>query len=110
MGGAEPSARVPLDAFLGYCLSSVPDACKTIEYESYLNYIFTTALSLMLPNQKTDLGKHCFGYATILANEFYFDGQPADGLSLKADSKPQDRLAVVRQEMDMDWAAVEKDA
>jgi len=106
--GGEPTARVPFEWFVQSCLSNVPEDCRSQEYEQYLYEVFQTALCLMLPNQKTDLGKHCFGYASILANEFYF-GQPADMLSLKAETKPMDAYAAVRQEMDADWAAVEKD-
>lgn len=80
-------------------------------YEAYLHELFNTALSLMLPSEKYDLGKHCFGYASILANEFYFTDKPLDGLRLcsRESSGAEDRLAYACQEIDADWAAVEKD-
>jgi hypothetical protein len=108
--GADSSARVPLEAFMAYNLTKVnPDDPKARDYEAFLNEVCTTAVHLMLPASKTDLGKHCFGYACLLANEFYFEGGPADTLSLTSASKPEDRLAGMRQQMDSDWAAVAKD-
>jgi len=105
----EANARVPREVFVEYCMSRAQGLPKLGEYEAYLNTLFDTATALMLPAEKTDLGKHCFGYASLLANEFYFD-QPADMLSLKAESKPKDKLEGVRANMDADWAAVDKDA
>jgi hypothetical protein len=107
-----PNARVPREVFLEVCLGKwdFPAGSPDLNYyQEYLNYLFDTATALMLPSQKTDLGKHCFGYATLLAMEFYMGGTPADSLALKADSKPSDRLATVRDELDADWASVPKD-
>jgi hypothetical protein len=108
----DPNARVPREVFLEVCLGKwdFPAGSPDLNYyQEYLNYLFDTATALMLPSQKTDLGKHCFGYATLLAMEFYMGGTPADSLALKADSKPSDRLATVRDELDADWASVPKD-
>jgi len=106
----EATSRVPREAFVSYHMKKVPaKAPKRAEYEKYLNVLFDSATGLMLPAKKVDLGKHCFGYASILADEFYWN-QPADRLSLKADMKPADRLAEVRKDLDVDWNIVPKDA
>lgn len=111
MGDPDGTARVPKEWFVEYCMSRVPNFPKLAEYEAYLNTLFDTGTSLMLPAQKTDLGRHCFGYVTILANEFYFE-EPADLLALKflkVDQAMPDQLGPLRQEMDADWSRVEKD-
>merc|ERR1712028_251023 len=48
----------------------------------YLDKVFTTSLSMMLPKSKTTLGSHCFRYAAMAAGEFYFSGNAADAFGL----------------------------
>lgn len=105
---SDAQARVPRNAFVEYCLRMAPPGTpKRPEYTQYLNELFTTATALMLPSKKNDLGKHCFGYAMMLAGEFYFD-KPLDRLSLTK-SGALDGLQSVRSELDADWASVPKD-
>lgn len=70
--------------FVKYHMARVEsNAPKKAEYEQYLHTLFDAAAALMLPKEKTDLGKHCFGYATLLAGEFYCEN-PKDSLRLVA--------------------------
>lgn len=78
----------------------------------YFNAVFSTAVAMMLPARKDDIGKHCFSYAVILANEFYpEDGTAPDLLGLTkgpiTDSETRER---VRLDLNEDWDAVEKDS
>merc|ERR1712032_598105 len=100
----------PRDAFLDVCtqLHTAPPVHLKEAYREYANKLFDTATALMLPSRKDDLGKHCFGYAYLLATEFYADS-PQDQLQLVSSNKPNDELASVRDELDADWAAVQKD-
>lgn len=82
---------------------------KRIGFEKYANSLFDTGLAMMLPAPKTDLGKHCFGYASLLAPEFYGD-KPKDTLALVADKRPLDELSDIRVELDEDWTQVPKDS
>jgi len=50
--------------------------------DTYLDKVFTTSLSMMLPASKTTLGSHCFRYAAMAAGEFYFSGNAADAFGL----------------------------
>merc|ERR1740129_928890 len=58
---------------------------------------------------KDRFGKHCFGYAALLANEFYF-AEPMDYLCLAEEPKSPDNLVAVRTDLNADWAQVTKDA
>merc|ERR1719277_2349183 len=61
----------------------------------------------MFPSQKNDLGKHCFGYATLLVPEFYCE-KPKDSLKLAGEDRPADGLAGIRAGLDEDWTQVRK--
>merc|ERR1719162_2315877 len=50
--------------------------------DTYLDKVFTTSLSMMLPASKTTLGSHCFRYAAMAAGEFYFSGNAEDAFGL----------------------------
>eukprot|EP00747_Dinoflagellata_sp_TGD_P212313 gnl/TRDRNA2_/TRDRNA2_85428_c0_seq1.p1 gnl/TRDRNA2_/TRDRNA2_85428_c0~~gnl/TRDRNA2_/TRDRNA2_85428_c0_seq1.p1 ORF type:complete len:227 (+),score=52.30 gnl/TRDRNA2_/TRDRNA2_85428_c0_seq1:54-734(+) len=105
----EPTARVPKDVFVEHLMKSAPvDPEKRKAYEAYATELFATATAMMLPNAKKDVGKHCFGYASLLSSEFYAD-KPQDRMGLAASERPNDHLAGLRQELDADWAAVAKD-
>jgi len=109
----DPNARVPRDVFVQYCIRTSPLSYKNVElycsYLAYVNSLFDNATAMMLPAQKTDLGKHCFGYAVLMASEFYW-GQPADRLCLTGSERPQDQYAQIRSELDLDWSSVAKDS
>lgn len=107
----EENARVPREAFVNSCketIGTLPDSHKEA-FEAYANSLFDTGTALMLPAQKTDLGKHCFGYATLLVPEFYGE-EPKDGLGLATSDKPTDSFATLRAELDADWEKVEKNS
>jgi hypothetical protein len=109
----DAKARVPREVFVEVCMSNFASGSgggpDDLDYQAYVNALFDTATAMMLPAEKTDLGKHCFGYAALLAHEFYAQGKPEDMLALTSSTKPADRLAAIRQDLDADWAAVEKD-
>jgi hypothetical protein len=67
----------------------------------------------VLPAKQTELGRHCFGYAALLAGEFHFNNSnsPADRLCLmsSAERPVDDRVASARADLDIDWDAVSKD-
>ncbi|CAE8607803.1 unnamed protein product [Polarella glacialis] len=81
-------------------------------YKRFLNALFDAATALMYPKEKSDLGKHCFGYATLVHDEFDPEGGQADGLGLMASPAITwfDPLKVLRAETESDWARAEKDA
>jgi len=70
------SSRVDRQAFVAAMLAKHKDKLsdKSAQtYEAFLNTCFDAGLGLMLYDpSKTDLGRHCFSYANILAGEFYF--------------------------------------
>jgi len=109
----EPSDRVPRRVFQDYCMNFCPPDVDLNEewppFVTYVNALFDAGTSMMLPAQKEDLGKHCFGYASLLVGEFY-GPLPQDRLCLNQAYKPDDIYAEVRIMLDEDWAAVEKDA
>jgi len=83
-------------------------------FKVYLNAIFDAATAMMLPQVKTDLGKHCFSYATVLAGEFYSDsGKAADKLGLVSGTPEAGcgsfPMKTVKNSLDADFAAVAKD-
>jgi len=105
------NARVPRDVFVVNCkkvAGPVPESHKHA-FDQFVNSLFDTGTALMLPAQKSDLGKHCFGYATLMVPEFYGE-KPNDALSLAApaSTRPDDGIADVRIALDEDWANVEK--
>jgi len=105
----EPSSRVPRQVFVDYCMNFCPtDPNLQESFVTYVNALFDTGTALMLPAQKEDLGKHCFGYASLLAGEYY-GPQPQDRLCLNQQEKPNDIYAEIRANLDEDWALVEKD-
>lgn len=107
------NSRVPRDAFVGVCeLSSGFDSGTNRDaLETYCHGLFDAGLAMMLPSQKQDLGKHCFGYTLLLAQEFYGDPGPADllGFDADADDETNKRLEDVRAGGSSDWKAVKKD-
>merc|ERR1711988_268628 len=76
------------------------------------NALFAAALGLMYPKKKTDLGKHCFGYASLLADEYYeCPAKTPDKLGLlKAPAIGWfDPSKVLRVQLQDDWNFVKKD-
>jgi hypothetical protein len=59
-------------------------------------------------NGKHTFGKHSFGYISLMCAEFYGD-KPSDRLQLAGDARPADQHQALREELDADWKAVEKD-
>eukprot|EP00931_Biecheleriopsis_adriatica_P047930 TRINITY_DN27667_c0_g1_i1.p1 TRINITY_DN27667_c0_g1~~TRINITY_DN27667_c0_g1_i1.p1 ORF type:complete len:242 (-),score=60.07 TRINITY_DN27667_c0_g1_i1:12-737(-) len=107
----DPSARVPATVFAS--VNACGAQSRQAEYGVFLAAVFEASTALMLPAVKADLGKHCFGYGCLLADEFYFDSKagPADKLKLVTQELPCDSLLLpLRQELDGDWAAVKKDS
>jgi hypothetical protein len=111
MAEAPLSARIDRGHFMAFCTNELlPKGSKqTEDYKKYVSMLFDTATSLMLPKPKNDLGKHCFGYAALLAGEFYFSNMPADRLGLKSSERPNDSVAHARADLDKDWDMVVKD-
>jgi len=107
-----PTARVTREAFVKTHLSQAGSAANG-PFESFLNAMFDTATALMLPKKKDDLGKHCFGYATLMIDEYYA-GQPGpkDGLGLTKTPAIAwfDPLKVLRVQLQDDWQSAQKDA
>jgi hypothetical protein len=111
-------SRVTKTQFVDYHMKTDPagKGDRRSAYMDYLSAVFDTATAMMLPDVKTDLGKHCFGYAHVLAGEFY-DGPaggeatPKDLLNLKDGApRPKDGLTLrrLRKELDSDWGRVDK--
>lgn len=95
------NARVDRDLFISQFLDNTGPDVEALHL-SYLQSVFDGAVAMMLPTVKTDLGKHCFTYASILAEEFYAaDGSAPDKLGL---------VAGANAELDADWAAVSKNS
>lgn len=106
-----PSARVPSEV-LASVNACAAEKSRQAEHAAFLKLVFETSTALMLPAVKSDLGKHCFGYGCLMADEFYFDTkQPAaDKLMLVTEDWPYDPLAVaLRRELDEDWETIPKD-
>merc|ERR1712110_808598 len=61
---------------------------------------------------KDDLGKHCFGYSTLVANEYCCGMKPMDGLGLLIEPAIGffDPLARLRVELNDDWATASKES
>jgi len=107
--GTDPRARVHQEAFVKWCMSRAPkDSNKREAFQQYANILFDTGAALMGPSKRTDLGKHCFGYASILVSEFYGD-KPEDRLGLARWERPDDELFFLRAELDQDWDRIGKD-
>lgn len=107
--GADPKARVHQEAFVKWCMSQAPqDTEKREAFQQYANILFDTGAAMMGPSRRTDLGKHCFGYASLLASEFYGE-KPLDCLGLAKSERPDDELFLLRAELDQDWERVRKD-
>jgi hypothetical protein len=87
---------------------SPKDLAKREAFQQYANILFDTGSALMGPSKRTDLGKHCFCYASILVTEFYAD-DPQDRLGLAKWERPDDELFLLRSELDQDWERIRKD-
>lgn len=110
--GQDSNARVNKPAFIEHCKQFAPDNMsnqKAAAYAKFVGSMFETGVAMMLPNKKHDLGKHGFGYASLLCAEFYGDN-PADRLQLAGPGRPKDAFKGLRAELDKDWARVEKDS
>ena len=73
----DETGRVTVEAFTKYFMAKYKDQVTEKNEESYQAFLekdFSSALAMMLPREETNLGGHCFRYASILAGEFYFDG------------------------------------
>jgi len=81
-------------------------------YADFLDALFTAATGLMYPKKKNDLGKHCYGYSSLISDEYYEDdAAPPDSLGLlKAPAIGWfDPLKVIRTHLRDDWELVQKD-
>jgi hypothetical protein len=113
----EPNARVPHPEFVQVhkMLASAATPSMRLDENSpfvdFLNALFVAATGLMYPKEKKDLGKHCFGYASLVQDEFYAKpSTPPDKLGLL--SAPAigwfDPLKVVRVQLQDDWTRAPK--
>jgi hypothetical protein len=112
-----PTARVPCKQFLAVhqtlAKSAAPNRDVTDEspYMDFMNALFVAATGLMLPKKKDDLGKHCFGYSSLISDEYYESSEKPDKLGLL--SAPAigwfDPLKVMRLQLKDDWSKVQKD-
>ncbi len=114
MSHAPDSTRIDREAFRSFCLQELlpKGMAHSTAYEKYIAALFDTATCLVLPAKQTELGRHCFGYAALLAGEFHFNNNnsPADRLCLLSSAeRPDDRVASARADVDLDWGAVSKD-
>lgn len=98
-GEEDASKRVTLEKLLE--VVQAEDAA----HKAFVEALFSASVGLMLPNKKTDLGKHCFGYATLLNDEYKPGSCPSDGLGLLGDRPLPDALRTVREELRADFAA-----
>jgi len=112
------TARVPHDEFVAVhqTLSGMNSPDRKVDsgsaYIDFLDVLFVAATGLMYPKEKKDLGKHCFGYASLLTNEYYESpaGIPDSLGLLKAPAVGWfDPLKVIRVQLGDDWAKVKKD-
>merc|ERR1711957_539654 len=69
----DKGARVAFVPFADACRGrhELGNTAKKVAYEEFLEALWDMATGLMLPKQKNDLGKHCFGYATLVHEEYY---------------------------------------
>jgi len=98
-----PSARVGKDRFIQTAMKTAPLSFLSLKpaFMEYLSAIFEMSTGMMLPNVKSDLGRHCFSYGYMMSKEFYGeDGSSLDVLNLKNGARP---------DLDADWTAVEND-
>lgn len=69
-----------------------------LAYEEFLDRCFDAAVGLMLAPgmpERPDLGRHCFSYAALLADEFYFEAAAnASGEQCSCMSPVADSLAL----------------
>ena len=96
------SGRVDLDLFKEHMLATHADnltEATTPSYDAFLDRCFEAGIGLMLaPGQppKTDLGRHCFSYAMLLAGEWYFEAAAAAaGEACPCSTPVADQLALV---------------
>merc|ERR1712070_127504 len=71
--------------------------------------MFKAATGLMLPKDKKDLGKHCFGYSSILVNEYYEGSSEDDAPDLLGLLQAPvmdwiDPLKSLRHQLSQDWS------
>lgn len=115
---ASATARVPRDPFVNVHKQIAAMSAPTRNsddgspYANFLDLLFTAATGLMLPKKKDDLGKHCYGYSSLISDEYYESPDPIpDKLGLL--STPAigwfDPLKVIRIQLQDDWSAVSKD-
>ena len=68
-------------------------------YRQFLDRCFDAGVGLMLApgkEEKADVGRHCFSYSLLLANEFYFKAAAAaEGASCPCATPVADQLALV---------------
>jgi len=98
-----PSARVDKDTFIDTAMKTAPLSFLSLKpaFKQYLSAIFEMSTGMMLPNVKTDLGRHCFSYGYMMSKEFYGEyGSSLDVLNLKNGAWP---------DLDVAWTKVEKD-
>eukprot|EP00927_Polykrikos_kofoidii_P025355 TRINITY_DN22795_c0_g1_i1.p1 TRINITY_DN22795_c0_g1~~TRINITY_DN22795_c0_g1_i1.p1 ORF type:complete len:876 (-),score=131.52 TRINITY_DN22795_c0_g1_i1:269-2557(-) len=108
------AARVPRDVFVRTMIAERNSAGELVTpaFNSFLDSMFNAALGLMLPKDKNDLGKHCFGYAGLLVDEYHEgrDRAPDHLGLLKAPVFTWfDPIQYLRQELREDWSKVAKD-
>eukprot|EP00931_Biecheleriopsis_adriatica_P034578 TRINITY_DN19953_c0_g1_i1.p1 TRINITY_DN19953_c0_g1~~TRINITY_DN19953_c0_g1_i1.p1 ORF type:complete len:857 (-),score=153.45 TRINITY_DN19953_c0_g1_i1:262-2832(-) len=109
----DATARIKRDVFVSFHKTLDNASVENEDYLRFVDELFTAACALMYPKDATDLGKHCFGYATLIHDEFH-EGNDAVPDKLGLMSTPAiswfDPLQTLRDNIEADWSQAEKDA
>jgi hypothetical protein len=112
--GAAQGQRVAVGPFIDAHKALSTNDNFRAAYGAFLAAVFDAGTAMMLPDQKSDLGQHCYGYAHIFAREFYFGGNNGqDQLGLQAPlpaAKAGTPLAKVHTLVNADFSSVDKDS
>lgn len=104
-----PDLPVPRETFVQHCINTLPVSEERMPYyEEYANALFDVGTAFMFPERRDDVGQHAFGYAYLMAVEFY-DDQPTDYLGLAREERAEDEYATLRADLDQDWDNVQRD-
>jgi hypothetical protein len=81
-----PGGRVDRASFKAQMMATHASKLTSVSrphFDKFLDRCFAAGTGLMLAPgpEKTDLGKHCFGYCVLLAGEFYFSAASMDAAS-----------------------------
>eukprot|EP00930_Biecheleria_cincta_P003389 TRINITY_DN104320_c0_g1_i1.p1 TRINITY_DN104320_c0_g1~~TRINITY_DN104320_c0_g1_i1.p1 ORF type:complete len:872 (-),score=128.09 TRINITY_DN104320_c0_g1_i1:46-2367(-) len=105
----DASARVPKDNFIEFHSRMENADVNNKVYIQFVESLFATACALMFPKDVKDVGRHCFGYATLLHDEFH-QSEPPDKMGLMKMPAISwfDPLSTFRANLENDWRKAEK--